>query len=77
MGAIVNPDWQLEHGLQQPITPIGGSLVRINGVGGRPAKLVQITIRAMGYNLRLRRPLCGRAVPFRCYHSLYNLFSAA
>jgi hypothetical protein len=40
-------------------------------------KLVQITVRAMGYNLRLRRSLCGKAVPFRCCHFLYNLFSAA
>ena len=28
-------------------------------------KLVQITIRATGYNLRLRRSLCGKAEPFR------------
>jgi hypothetical protein len=41
------------------------------------SKLVQITIRAIGFNLRLRRSLCGKAAPFRWRHFSYNLFSAA
>jgi hypothetical protein len=45
--------------------------------GRASPKLVQITIRAMGYNLRLRHSPCGKAVPFRCRRFLYNLFSAA
>ena len=35
------------------------------------------TIRAVGYDLRLRRSLCGKAAPFRSRPFLYNLFSAA
>jgi hypothetical protein len=38
---------------------------------------VRITIRATGYNLRLRRSPCGKAAPFRRRPFLYNLFSAA
>jgi hypothetical protein len=38
MRVILNPNSQLKHGLQQPITPIGGSLARMNGVGGRLAQ---------------------------------------
>jgi hypothetical protein len=39
--------------------------------------LVQITIHAMGYDLRLCRSLCGKAAPFPSRPFLYNLFSAA
>ena len=45
--------------------------------GRHEAKLVQITIRAMGYDLRLRRSLRGKALPFRSRPFSYNLFSAA
>jgi hypothetical protein len=33
--------------------------------------LVQITMRAMGYDLRLRRSLCGKAAPFRSPPPIY------
>ena len=45
--------------------------------GGSRTGLVQITIRAMGYDLRLRRSLCEKAAPFRPCTFLYSLLSAA
>ena len=40
-------------------------------------RLVRIRIHATGYDLRLRRLLCGKASPFRPRPLLYNLISPA
>jgi hypothetical protein len=49
----------MKHGVDQSFPLID---VLSLDAGRAGPKLVQITIRAMRYNLRLRRSLCGKAV---------------
>ena len=50
----------------ESVTRSCGSMCGKSRSGGFTSRLVQITIRALRCDLRLRRSLCGKASPFRC-----------